>query len=119
MLEANLVRSEAKLHALTHPDPDDPLTYSRSTTGEIIGVELNDDERVHSKAQGWERWIEIVARRFVRGADAEFGEYAAVDGDVTLDYWEEREGLERWVDDGGEEFVGPGSPRGQTGVQDF
>lgn len=121
VLEANLVRSEARLHALTHPGPDDPLTYSWSTKGESLGVELDDDDddRVQSRAEGWERWVEAVSRRFVSGADADFGDYAAVDGDETLDYWEEKEELERWVDEGYEEFVGQGNPSSQTGRQDF
>ncbi|KAF2482752.1 coiled-coil domain-containing protein-domain-containing protein, partial [Neohortaea acidophila] len=61
ILEANLVRSEAKLEALDHPDPNNPLIYR------------------------WSKWEEIMGLRFLRGDDADF-DYATVDENDEYDH---------------------------------
>ncbi|TIA06516.1 hypothetical protein D6C83_08701, partial [Aureobasidium pullulans] len=43
MLEADLMRSEAKIDALNHPDPNSPLIYRRDASGAITAEE--QDER--------------------------------------------------------------------------
>ncbi|KAK3719906.1 hypothetical protein LTR37_004029 [Vermiconidia calcicola] len=120
VLEANLVRSEAKLEALQHPDPNSPMVYSRAVDGSITGVEQDDDDRAVGRADGWEKWKSVMGLRFIRGDDGDF-EYAAVDEDEGLDDRgeEERTKLEEYLDAEEESFVGEGSPIGQTGVQDY
>ncbi|KAK3717616.1 hypothetical protein LTR37_005683 [Vermiconidia calcicola] len=120
VLEANLVRSEAKLEALQHPDPNSPMVYSRAVDGSITGVEQDDDDRAVGRKDGWEKWKSVMGLRFIRGDDADF-EYAEVDEDEGLDdrVEEERTKLEEYLDAEEESFVGEGSPSGQTGVQDY
>ncbi|TKA68608.1 hypothetical protein B0A49_06015 [Cryomyces minteri] len=131
-LEADLLRSEAKLDALAHPDPSAPLTYRRRATGEIVSEERDDVPR--SKEEGLARWREVMERRFLNGEDAEF-EYAEVDASEKYDDWaeEEREREEAyfggeepaWVlDEVGAEGGGGGESGGrmvvgETGVQDY
>ncbi|KAL2352421.1 coiled-coil domain-containing protein-domain-containing protein [Cryomyces antarcticus] len=131
-LEADLLRSEAKLDALAHPDPSAHLTYRRRATGEIVSEEGDDAPR--SKEEGLARWREVMETRFLNGGDAEF-EYADVDASEKYDDWaeEEREREEAyfggeepaWVlDEIGEEGGGGGEGGGrvvvgETGVQDY
>lgn len=120
VLEANLLRSEAKIDALNHPDPNSPMTYSRAADGSITGVEQDADERAQGKEDGWERWKEVMELRFIRGGDEDF-DYAAVDGSDDFDdrAEEERQELEEYLEDEEEHFVGEGKPAGETGIQDF
>lgn len=120
VLEANLVRSEAKLEALENPDPNSPLIYTRAPDGSITGVEQDEDERAKDREDGWEKWREVMGLRFLRGDDADF-DYEAVDGSEELDDREEedRNSLEEYLDGVGEEFLGEGKPTGQTGIQDY
>nr|POF25878.1 hypothetical protein CFP56_74963 [Quercus suber] len=121
ILESSLTRSEAKLHALQHPDPANPVAYTRTPDGQILARELEpEDPEATTRADGWTQWCETLRRRFVEGRDGEF-EYAAVDEDEGLDFWEERERGEAWVEGAGEEFLGDvlEGPAGETGVQDF
>jgi len=119
-LEADLIRSEAKLDALCHPDPSSPIHYRRATDGTIIGIEADEDDRAQTREEGVEMWKDVMGRRFIRGEDKEF-DYKAVDGnDLYDDHAEEdRHQLERYLDGQVEEFVGDGSPQGETGIQDF
>lgn len=120
ILEANLVRSEAKLEALDHPDPNNPLIYRRAGDGSITAVEQDESDRPSNKDEGWSKWEEIMGLRFVRGDDADF-DYATVDENDEYDHRddEDRSRLEEYLNEENEEFLGEGTPTGQTGVQDF
>jgi hypothetical protein len=120
-LEADLVRSEAKLEALRNPDPNSPVVYQRAADGSIVGVETDEEEKHMRKEEGEERWKDIMGQRFLRGGDVEF-DYRLVDEDEGMDdrAEQEREKLEEYLEGQEEEFVGDGEgPRGETGVQDF
>lgn len=120
VLEANLVRSEAKLQALEHPDPNSPLVYGTASDGSITGVEQDERDRVRSREEGLERWAEVMELRFLRGDDEDF-EYQNVDDNEQYDDQgeEERSKLDEYLQGESEEFVGEGKPTGETGVQDF
>lgn len=121
-LEADLVRSEAKREAVQRPDPNSPVVYSRQANGEIIGVD-QDQQTTGSEAsreEDWERWVDVMGQRFLRGEDSDF-DYATVDGNDDFDDRDEeaRAGLERYLEGEEASFVGEGRPTGETGVQDF
>ncbi|KAK5685251.1 hypothetical protein LTS10_003328 [Elasticomyces elasticus] len=119
-LEADLMRSEAKLAALKHPDPNDAIAYQRAPDGSITGVEADGDERAASREEGRARWDDIMRQRFLRGEDDDF-EYATVDENDMYDdrSEEDQRQLEDYLAKQDEEFVGEGKPSGETGVQDF
>lgn len=119
-LEADLTRSEAKIVALAHPDPNSPLTYRRDAQGSITAVETNEEDRPKTREDGAARWREIIEQRFLRGQDVDF-DYSAVDSNDAYDDRRE-ETLQReegYFDGQEEEYVGEGGEQGQTGVQDF
>lgn len=120
VLEANLVRSEAKMEALRHPDPNSPMVYTRAADGSITGVEQNEDERAHGRDDGWEKWKDVMGLRFLRGDDGDF-DYADVDENEEYDDLAEQDQrrLEEYLEGEDEKFVGDGKPLGQTGVQDY
>lgn len=120
MLESNILRSEAKIHALHHPDPNNPMVYIQATDGSVIGVEEDEEDRAHSKDEGWEKWKEVMTLRFLQGRDEDF-EYASVDGNEEFDDQaeEDRKRLEEYLNGDDEEFESEGTLRGYTGVQDF
>lgn len=119
-LEASLVRSEAKVDALEHPDAENPLVYERSGGGEIVGLEEDVQDRAETKVEGQDRWKDVMGRRFMRGEDKDF-DYEAVDGSEVYDDVDEdtRTAQEEYFGEQDEEFVGDGSPQNQTGIQDF
>lgn len=120
MLEAGLMRSEAKVYNLRHPDPNNPLVYQRVAEGDIVGVERDADERVTSKEEGLEKWKDIMGRRFVFGGDEDF-DYSLVDLDEAYDDLAEEGRLRQEAYFDGEEsgFLGDDVPAGETGIQDF
>lgn len=120
VLETDLVRSEAKIEALHHPDPNSPLVYRRDLTGSIVGVEHDEDARAQGKEDGWQIWRDLMTMRFLRGDDTDFN-YSSVDNNEEYDdrQEEDRVSLERYVDEEEARFVGQGRPAGETGVQDF
>nr|POF06980.1 hypothetical protein CFP56_31604 [Quercus suber] len=121
ILESSLTRSEANLHALQHPDPAHPVSYTRTPAGEIFARELDpEDPEPMTRAEGWTQWCEILRRRFVEGRDGDF-DYVGVDSDEELDFWEERERSEAWILSESEEVLRDetGRPRGETGVLDY
>lgn len=120
MLEANFVRSEAKIEALQHPDPNSPLTYTRAPDGSIIAIEQDESERAKGIENGWEQWKDVMELRFLRGDDVDF-DYTTVDENDEYDdrIEEDQKQLEAYLEDEEERFVGGGMPTGQTGVQDF
>ena len=120
VLEADLVRSEAKLASLRHPDPNSPIIYRRNEDGSINGAEQDDNDRVLSREDGWNLWSDHMRQRFMRGDDHDF-DYTLVDNNEGLDdrAEEEREHLESYLQGEEARFEGDGSPKGETGIQDF
>lgn len=112
------MRSEAKIEALQHPDPNIAMVYKRAPDGHILSVE--QDEEASNRADAYDRWVDLMTQRFLRGDDKAF-EYDAVDESDEYDDRdeEERRRLEAYVDDQTPEFVGLGTPKGETGIQDF
>jgi len=119
-LEADLMRSEAKLEALRHPDVNSAMAYKRAEDGSITGVEADREERAESKEEGRARWVEAMRQRFLQGEDGDF-DYEGVDGSEEYDDRgeEEQPYLEAYLARQSEEYLGEGGPRGETGVQDF
>jgi Coiled-coil domain containing protein (DUF2052) len=120
VLQADMLRSEAKMAALANPDPNATFSYRRGPSGEILEEER--DEVPRSKEEGWERWKYEMEMRFLRGADDDF-EYETVDDN---DKWddvgeEDRVALEEWLDEEQPTWIRDDdkSPQGETGVQDF
>lgn len=127
-LEADLLRSEAKIEALASPDPAMPLTYRRGANGEILAEDKDDAPA--SKEQGLARWRRQMALRFLRGDDEDF-DYGPVDNGEDYDDFEQirRDEEDRYFDGEEPSFtrpVGEAPPqsvpellKGETGVQDF
>ena len=120
VLEADLVRSEAKIAALKHPDPNSPIVYKRDGRGSIYSVDQDAEDRAMSRTDAWARWVDVMGQRFLRGDDSDF-DYSAVDGSEDFDDREEedRTRLEQYFQGEEAEFVGDGNPTGETGIQDF
>jgi hypothetical protein len=118
-LTASLLRSEAKVHELQHPNRDNPLVYSQGTEGSIIGIEEDIEDRAQSKDDGWKKWKEEMGLRFMWGKDDDF-DYATVDENDDFDDQaeEDRQSLEEYLQDVGADFNGEGL-EGETGVQDY
>lgn len=64
--------------------------------------------------------MDVMGQRFLRGEDGDF-DYATTDSNDDFDDRDEeaRVGLERYLENEDESFVGDGKPSGETGVQDF
>ncbi|KAF2104133.1 hypothetical protein NA57DRAFT_70345 [Rhizodiscina lignyota] len=120
ILEADLMRSEAKLDALAHPDPNSIFQYRRGPNGEILTEE--NDEIPQTKEEGMARWKWEMELRFVRGDDHDF-DYPSVDDNEE---WDDRLQEERdrqdayfareepsWAVENGR------AVRGETGIQDY
>lgn len=120
ILEADLMRSEAKIEALNHPDPNSPLIYRRDASGAISLVEQDEEDRPKTKEEGLSKWREYVEMRFLRGEDQDF-DYKLVDEDERYDDldWDRREREESYFGQEEAEFVGEGEKEGETGVQDY
>ena len=119
-LEADLLRSEAKIEALNHPDPNSPLIYRRDATGSITAVDQDEEDRPKSREQGFAKWKECMEQRFLRGEDLDV-DYDSIDHDDRYDDWEEdsRRRQDKYFEDEDAEFVAGGEQRGETGVQDY
>ncbi|KAI9802573.1 MAG: hypothetical protein M1833_001645 [Piccolia ochrophora] len=128
VLEADLLRSEAKVAALAVPGSV-TVTYERGPRGEIYPEDPDDAPR--NKEEGQERWRVEMTERFLRGNDDDF-DYEGVDENEDLDdrAQEERDEEEKWFEEeeprwvlghghSGRRSDGEGQLRGQTGVQDF
>lgn len=123
VLEADLVRSELKMEALAHPDPNATFTYIRGPHGEILAED--QDEIPQSKEEGAERWRWEMELRFIRGADNDF-DYSTVDQNEEYDDWNEEQ--DQYFEDEEPEWLvekdGDGNSNkqrltGETGIQDF
>ncbi|KAK5136704.1 hypothetical protein LTR08_002357 [Meristemomyces frigidus] len=119
-LEADLLRSEARLAAAQDPQPQNPVTYRRAQDGSITSTSRIEG-RVETKAEALERWRELMTARFLRGEDGDFDYSALVDGNEELDDGPEiaRTALDAYLGGEAAQFVGEGCPEGETGVQDF
>ncbi|KAI9719567.1 MAG: hypothetical protein M1812_003338 [Candelaria pacifica] len=126
ILEADLMRSEAKVAALANPSSA-TLTYKRGPNGEIYPEDK--DEVPNSKEEGEWRWKKEMEMRFLRGDDNDF-EYRIVDDDEQWDNKaeEEREEEEKyfaaeepsWILDEDENTLnGRTERKGETGVLDY
>ncbi|KAJ6110248.1 hypothetical protein N7486_002483 [Penicillium sp. IBT 16267x] len=122
VLQADLLRSEAKMDALAHPNPHAMLSYTRGPHGEILAEDRDDIPA--SKEEGEKQWQWEMGLRFIRGDDEDF-DYATVDGNEEYDdlselqdeYFEDEE--PEWVvDDLQGEDAGK-QVQGETGIQDF
>jgi len=127
ILEADIYRSEAKLDALRHPDPNSMFTYRRGPSGEILAEDR--DEVPANKEEGQARWRWEMETRFLRGGDDDF-DYEGVDNNPEYDdrATEERDAEDKYFDAEEPEFVEDehGDTRkkskdlqGETGIQDF
>ncbi|KAF2215327.1 hypothetical protein CERZMDRAFT_35625 [Cercospora zeae-maydis SCOH1-5] len=129
VLEADLMRSEAKLNALAQKREErEGLELRRKLRGEESEDEENNEYSELGKDDAWLLWKDIMTQRFLAGKDADFEYGRLVDGNEELDDWEEeeRERLEDWLEKEEEEEVFlpavEGERRelkGETGVQDF
>ncbi|KKK22368.1 hypothetical protein P175DRAFT_0430220 [Aspergillus ochraceoroseus IBT 24754] len=122
VLQADILRSEAKLEALSHPDPHAMFSYTRGPNGEILAEER--DEIPTNKEDGEQAWKWEMTLRFLRGEDADF-DYLAVDDNDEYDDWSEEQ--EKYFEDEEPEWVVEGAEgedakshlQGETGIQDF
>ncbi|KAL4808765.1 coiled-coil domain-containing protein-domain-containing protein [Aspergillus unguis] len=121
VLQTDLLRSEAKMDALSHPDPHAIFTYARGPNGEILAEE--NDEIPPTKEEGEKAWKWEMTMRFLRGEDADF-EYDKVDRNEEYD--DQSAEQEKWFDEEEPEWVDDGNGgdvrdrlTGETGVQDF
>lgn len=122
-LEADLLRSEAKLdEAQHHPGH---ASYTRSDRGDIITTHTDEDEPSLNRDEARERWVDAMTLRFLGEKDVDF-DYKAVDESEEYDdqQTEERERQEEWF----EEEEPSSSPtqgeakrnlQGETGIQDY
>lgn len=119
VMEADLMRSEAKMEALAHPDPNSPLVYKRDASGGITAIEQDEEDRPKNKEEGVKKWKEMMEQRFLRGQDADF-DYSAVDTNEEYNDWEEdtRRHQDAYFDGEEAEYVSE-ERTGETGVQDF
>jgi len=116
-----LHRAENLENALANQHARALYVFERSENGEITVDEERSDDLPESKEEGWDRWVEEMGQRFVKGQDDDF-EYHAVDENEKWDDWEEedREQLERWIEDEGpSEQTQEGHQSRWTGIQDY
>jgi hypothetical protein len=123
VLEADLLRSEAKIEALAHPDPNATFSYRRGPQGEVLAEEK--DEIPVDKEEGQKRWRWEMEMRFLRGGDDDF-EYKDVDESEEYDDRgeEEREAEEKYFAEEKPEWVTEDdqkatSLQGETGILDY
>ncbi|KAL1998770.1 hypothetical protein VTN02DRAFT_5594 [Thermoascus thermophilus] len=116
VLEADIMRSEAKLDALNNPDPNAMLSYSRGPNGEILAEDREDIPT--TKEEGEKRWRWEMEMRFIKGADYSF-DYTTVDDNEDYDDWNEEQ--ERYFDEEEPEWIVEDDKKleGETGIQDF
>ncbi|KAI9772723.1 MAG: hypothetical protein M1840_000318 [Geoglossum simile] len=125
VLEADLMRSEAKLAALANP-ASATITCNRGLNGEIYNEDPEDVPE--NKEEGAERWRREMTLRFLRGEDDDF-DYSCVDesdewDDKVQEDWEEQE---KWFAEEEPNWLlsddeGAGNVKaveGETGIQDF
>jgi len=120
ILEADLLRSEAKIEALAHPDTSLPVQYTRGPSGEILA---NDDDMPESKEEGQKQWRKLMELRFLSGQDTDF-DYGEIDDNEAWDdkVQEARDFEDAYFDKEEESWSLEESETklsGETGIQDF
>ncbi|KGO68881.1 Protein of unknown function DUF2052, coiled-coil [Penicillium italicum] len=122
VLETDLLRSEAKMDAISHPDPNAMISYTRGPDGEILAEDR--DEIPPNKEEGERLWRWEMGLRFMQGNDSDF-DYETVDQNDDYDdhtdeqdqYFEDEE--PEWVVDGTHGDDARPNLQGETGIQDF
>ncbi|KAJ5518255.1 Protein of unknown function DUF2052, coiled-coil [Penicillium expansum] len=122
VLETDLMRSEAKMDAISHPDPNAMMSYTRGPDGEILAEDR--DEIPPNKEEGERLWRWEMGLRFMQGNDSDF-DYKTVDQNDDYDdhtdeqdqYFEDEE--PEWVVDGTRGDDARPNLQGETGIQDF
>ncbi|KAJ5709119.1 hypothetical protein N7493_010453 [Penicillium malachiteum] len=122
VLQADLLRSEAKMDALAHPDPSSMMSYTRGPNGEILAEDRDDIPS--SKEDGEKQWQWEMRLRFMRGDDDDF-DYKTVDDNEDYDdrseeqdeYFDAEE--PEWVVDDLRGENARAQLQGETGIQDF
>ncbi|CAI7592870.1 uncharacterized protein N7487_000613 [Penicillium crustosum] len=122
VLETDLLRSEAKMDAISHPDPNAMMSYTRGPDGEILAEDR--DEIPPNKEEGERLWRWEMGLRFMQGNDSDF-DYNTVDQNDDYDdhtdeqdqYFEDEE--PEWVVDGTQGDDARPNLQGETGIQDF
>ncbi|KAJ5512528.1 hypothetical protein N7463_002080 [Penicillium fimorum] len=122
VLETDLLRSEAKMEAISHPDPNAMMSYTRGPDGEILAEDR--DEIPPNKEEGERLWRWEMGLRFMQGNDSDF-DYTTVDQNEDYDdhsdkqdqYFEDEE--PEWVVDGTRGDDARPNLQGETGIQDF
>ena len=125
-MEADILRSEAKIEALAKPESTLAIAYKRGENGEILAEEK--EEVPLTKQEGRERFNQQMRWRFLAGNDNDF-DYKLVDDSEEYDdlAQERRDAEDRYFDDEEPEWLA-GSPdqekpladlAGETGIQDF
>ena len=120
ILEADILRSEAKMEALANPDRNALFTYRRGPGGEILAEEK--DEIPMSKEEAYAQWKEVMEWRFLNGEDTDF-DYPSVDDNEGMD---DKKQMEQDKEDAYFDSEEPSwdledgkEPQGETGIQDF
>ncbi|KAJ5908135.1 hypothetical protein N7495_000817 [Penicillium taxi] len=114
VLQADLMRSEAKMEALAQPDPRSMFSYTRGPNGEILAEDRDDIPS--SKEEGQKRWQWEMSLRFIRGDDSDF-EYKTVDQNDEYDDWSMHQ--DKYFDEEEPEVDEDSQLEGETGIQDF
>ena len=126
MLEADLLRSEAKIDALSNPGHAALMRYRRDASGVIVAEER--DEVPKNQEEGIQRWRKEMELMFLGGDDPDF-DYKRVDESEDYDDRgvQEREEEERWFEreepcwivDSDQDAIKAEGLTGQTGFQDY
>ncbi|KAJ5958527.1 uncharacterized protein N7479_005677 [Penicillium vulpinum] len=122
VLETDLMRSEAKMDAISNPDPNAMMSYTRGPDGEILAEDR--DEIPPNKEEGERQWRWEMGLRFMQGNDSDF-DYKTVDQNDEYDdhsdeqdqYFDDEE--PEWVVDGTRGDDARPNLQGETGIQDF
>jgi hypothetical protein len=127
VLEADLLRGEAKLSQISENPQGVQVTRDPSTIRHSSDAAISGNEKPKSREEGRELWESFLEERFVMGDDDGF-EYDPVDADDSLDAMEKRDEEDSWFDAedpewasdvGGTADGAKKQPEGETGIQDF
>ena len=120
VLEADIVRSEAKVEALANPTGNTLFNYRRGPNGEILAEAA--DEVPATKDEAYAQWREAMEWRFMSGEDRDF-DYTTVDDNESMD---DRKQIDQDEEDAYFDSEEPTwdheddvELQGETGVQDF
>ncbi|CAG8221527.1 unnamed protein product [Penicillium olsonii] len=122
ILQTDIMRSEARMNAIAHPDPHAIMSYTRGPDGEILAEDRDDIPP--NKEEGERLWQWEMGLRFIQGNDPDF-DYTTVDDND--DYDDHSDKVDQYFEDEEPEWVvndtrgSDARPnlQGETGVQDF